>query len=106
MELVDFDRKAWRVCMGPLLTQGSTPVTNESWKLLEQLKGKLLPRLSIGCHWLRVFFMKNGREHVGSEVLLDNFDWPDGQKMVDAWDWTNGAFSARQFSMLMQDFRC
>jgi hypothetical protein len=97
-----FDHKAWRVCMGPLLIQGSTPVTIEYSKLQEQLKGELLPRLSVGCHWLRVFFMKNGRERVGSEVLLDNLDWPDGQKIVDAWNWPDGAFSARQFSMLMQ----
>jgi hypothetical protein len=96
------DERAWRVCIGPLIIQGSTSVKIEYSKLLEQLRGALLPRLSSGCHWLRVFFMKNGRERVGSEVLLDNFDWSDGQRMVDSWDWPEGTFSARQFSVLMQ----
>jgi Family of unknown function (DUF6348) len=97
-----FKGKAWRVCMGPLLAQGTTPVTVEYSELLEQLKDELLPQLTSGFHWLRVFFMKNGKERLVSEVLLDNVDWPEGRKIVEAWHSPDGAYSVRQFSMLMQ----
>jgi hypothetical protein len=59
-------------------------VRNEYEKLLEQLKSHLPPCMGPGCHWLRFYSMMNGGDRVGSEAVLDNRDWPEGQRIV-AW---------------------
>lgn len=95
--------KTWRVCMGPLLYRGSSPIQNEYSGLLDRLKQDLLPRLEVGCHCLRVYCMLNGRVCVGSEALLDNIDWPEGRKIASEWQWPEGMFWARHFLMLIPD---
>lgn len=93
--------KTWRVCMSPLLHRGSTPIHTGHSRLLDQLKHKLLPRLEVRCHWLRVYCMLNGRDCVGSEALLDYMDWPDGREIVKEWQWPEGMLWARYFLMIV-----
>ena len=97
----NLDDKRWRVCMGPLLHQGSASVHIAYAKLLERLKSELLPGLGAGFHWLRVYCMLNGTSCVGSEALLDNMDWPEGRRIVSEWRWPEGTLWARHFLMLV-----
>jgi len=96
-----FGEKTWRVCMGPLLCHKPAPVQPEYAKLLERLQAELVPGLAAGPHWLRVYFMLDGAKCMGAEALLDNMDWPEGQKIVSEWHWPEGTFWARHFLMLM-----
>jgi uncharacterized protein DUF6348 len=93
--------KQWRVCLGPLLLQHSAHIEIRYGEFLDQIKEKLLAELSDGLHWLRVYFMKNGSDRIGSESLLDNTDWIEGRRLVDSWSWPDGTYSARQFLILV-----
>jgi len=91
--------RTWRVCLGPIVQHGSPMVTVEYSRLLDRLKDEL-PPLSDEPHWLRVFFMKNGRNKVAAEALLDNTYWVEGRQIADAWDWPDGNFRVRHFLMM------
>jgi len=75
-------------------------VSAEYSNLLDRLKEQL-PVLNDEPHWLRMFSMRNGRTHAAGEALLDNRYWPDGQQIVDTWDWPESDFRVRHFLMLM-----
>lgn len=94
--------KTWRVCMGPLLYRGSSPIQSEYSGLLDRLKHNLL-LLESGSHCLRVYCMLNGRDCVGAEAVLDSIDWPEGRKIVSEWNWPDGMLWARHFLMLTPD---
>jgi hypothetical protein len=91
----------WRVCVGPLLLQHSPNIDVEYGEFLDSLRDKLLPKLNNEIHWFRSYFMKNGRDRMGSESLLDNYDWREGQNVLDSWPWPDGFYSVRNFLMLI-----
>jgi len=97
----------WRACIGPMILQGSPPEPFVCGELLDQLRDQLLPRLS-ECvpHWVRFYFWRSSEQQTCTEALLDNFDWPDGRNIVMAWNWPDGAYSARLFLMLLPKSNC
>jgi uncharacterized protein DUF6348 len=98
------DRNPWQVCIGPLYTISFTdqPLPNLACGgLLDQLRDALMPRIGREYHWLRFYYMKNDSSRVGSECLLDNNAWPEGQSIVDQWNWPDGSYSARLFLMIL-----
>ena len=95
-----FDDKTWQVCMGSVVLQGTPPDNFECGEFLDGLKKQLLPHLSVGPHWIRFFFNKNGHEITKSEFLIDNLDWPVGRAIVEAQEWPDGTYSAREFLTL------
>lgn len=100
------DDNLWRVCMGPLLIlnfRDRAPLALACGDLLDQLRDKLLPILTGECHWLRFYYMKQGDKRVGSECLLDNDTWPEGEKLVDQWSWPKGFYSARLFLIMLPE---
>ncbi|HZR30152.1 MAG TPA: DUF6348 family protein [Terriglobales bacterium] len=103
------DQHQWRVCLGPMLTQRSRAhdhlhVHDLGFReLLEQLKERLLPRLSPECHWLRTYYMRNDNQTMCSEALLDNVEWPEGRNLIDARTWPDGMYSIRNFLMLVPE---
>jgi hypothetical protein len=94
--------RSWRVCLGPLLVQGTQPDGLEFGGFLEKMKSAVLPRLSEDWHWIRMYFFKNGEEFVVTEALLDNEDWPEGRESIEAERWPGGVYGARIFLMLMR----
>jgi hypothetical protein len=103
-ETWDHDGIAWNVCMGPLfnISFSEEPLRDlEVGGLLDQIRDALLPGITRECHWLRFYYMKRGDERIGSECLLDNEPWPDGQKIVDQSNWPDGDYSVRHFLVLL-----
>jgi len=104
-----------RICLGPLLVHQQLS-KNTGASSFDELKSTVstsyaeflnglkvsIPELEAGCHWLRLFLMKNGRERIGSEALLDNLDWPEGRAMVNAWDSPDDTYSVRHFLMVVR----
>lgn len=88
--------QTWRVYLGPIVQHGSSLVANEYGKLLDRLKVEF-PQLSDEPQWLRVFFMKNGRDKAGVEALLDNLCWTEGRQIVAAWEFPEGNYRLRHF---------
>jgi hypothetical protein len=98
------NRNAWRVCMGPLfkISFSEEPLPDLSCgSLLDQLRDKLVLGVTRDSHWLRFYYMKRGDARVGSECLLDNEPWLEGQKIVDEWNWPDGDYSIRLFLVLL-----
>lgn len=95
--------KRWRVCMGPLILQGSPPEEMQIGGLLDQVRDHLLLDLSHRVHWMRLYLWKNGEGRFGSEALLDNSDWPPAHALVDSWRWPSGDYSARLFLMMVPE---
>jgi hypothetical protein len=95
-----FGEDSWRVCIGPVILQGAPPKPFICGELLNRLRDQLLPRLGGVPHWVRLYFWRYSEQQTGFEALLDNLDWPDGRNIGMAWDWPEGAYSARLFLML------
>jgi hypothetical protein len=93
--------REWKVCIGPLIIQPGDAAEVDFGELLDELKAALLPTLNHRTHWLRTFFHRNGKEYFGSEALLDNEPWPEGQRIVESWNWPEGDYRARHFMILI-----
>jgi len=94
----------WRACLGPLFTisfQDQCLPNLACGDLLDRLRDSLLPKLTNEYHWLRFYYMKQGESSVGSECLLDNESWNEGQNIVSQWSWPNGSYSVRHFLLLV-----
>ena len=102
-EIWEYGNIRWLVCLGPLLTNSANSAGLSYGDLLDQIKERLLPNLSVGCHWLRIYYMRNDDHQVGSEALLDNAGWVEGQRIVDTWAWPDGQYSVRNFFMLLPE---
>jgi|ERR1041385_3566244 hypothetical protein len=80
------NNNSWRAGIGPLSIVGfdeQNPPHPICGDLIDQLRDALLPQATWECHWLRFYYMKKGDSWVGSECLLDNVPWQDGQCLVD-----------------------
>jgi len=98
----------WRVCLGPLfvLGFGDQPVPRIACgDLIDRIRDTLLPAASRAGHWLRLYYMRHANSRVGSECLLDNEMWPEGQDLVDQWNCPDGAYSIRFFLILLPSFQ-
>ena len=100
----DHNRTGWRICLGPLFAMAfeDQRLPNLACSdLLDQLRNALLPRLRTEYHWLRFYYMQLGDSSTGSECLLDNEHWEEGQNIVTRWGWPNGSYSVRLFLLLV-----
>lgn len=98
--------EGWQVCMGPLFISGfgeSEPPDLVCGELIDRLRDKLLSHITKDCHWLRFYYMQQDGIRVGSECLLDNTPWLEGQAIVDKWGWPEGSYSARLFLMMLPE---
>jgi len=96
----------WRVCLGPLFVISfvDKPLPDlRCGDLLDKLRGALLPHLRQERHWLRFYYMRQGNARVGSECLLNNESWSEGESIVDQWHWPDGSYSIRLFLILVPD---
>jgi hypothetical protein len=93
----------WRVCLGPLLVQAygsQPPPAVMCGELIGQLRDALLPTVSREYHWLRFYHMRKDNSCLGSECLLDNESWSEGENLVNQWKWPGGFYSMRLFLIL------
>jgi hypothetical protein len=96
----------WRVCLGPLLTVNFSDHERPNLAygdLLDKLRDALLPKVTREYHWLRFYYMKQGSSCIGSECLLDNESWSEGENLVNQWNWPEGSYSARLFLIMVPD---
>jgi hypothetical protein len=100
------NNNSWRACIGPLSIVGfdeESPPRPICGNLIDQLRDALLPQATRECHWLRFYYMKKESSRVGSECLLDNVPWQEGQDLVDQWNWPDGNYSVRLFLILLPE---
>jgi hypothetical protein len=93
----------WRVCLGPLLVLGygnQPPPAVMCGELIDQLREALLPKATREYHWLRFYYMRKDNSCLGSECLLDNESWSQGESLVNQWKWPDGFYSIRLFLIL------
>jgi hypothetical protein len=94
----------WRVCLGPLFAMSfvDKPLPDlRCGDLLDMLRDTLLPTLEKKYHWLRFYYMRQGSLGIGSECLLNNDSWSEGQTIIDQWKWPDGSYSVRLFLILV-----
>ena len=77
----------WRVCDGPLLTQGPQVATDLYSAFMEQLRELFVSTVSSQPHWVRVYVGSFDRKIAGLDVLLDNELWPEATALARQWDW-------------------
>ena len=106
-ETWDSDNQNWQICMGPLILQSSQESSSDQHQfslqispLLDRVRIELLPTLSPGLHWLRLYLMQLDGRLIASEALLDNADWTKGRILIEACEWPPQNFSARLFLTL------
>lgn len=96
---------SWRVCVGPLVRQGTLPDTVDYSDLLAQLEQLWLadPERRRRPHWLRVYCMMGPQQRIGSEVLLDNEAWAEGLEVLKQMPWpaVGTMYSLRNFIVLL-----
>jgi hypothetical protein len=94
----------WRVCMGPMLLLKAPPSQLATSAFLDRLLdawASTTPTREV--HWIRWFVMVNKTGRLGSEVLLDNEPWPEGERLLADWSLpeTDDLYSARLFMLLV-----
>ncbi|HKF48417.1 MAG TPA: DUF6348 family protein [Terracidiphilus sp.] len=96
--------REWRACLGPLLVQDLEEDEDLRFgELLDTLQALLPESLSTAPHWLRVFYWRKDEVCLTSEALLDNEPWPEGESVINRWNWPSGRYRIRNFLMLLPD---
>lgn len=95
-------RKRWRACLGPLLTVYGAAPTVDYAAFLDELRALALRDLSQGPHWIRTFFMSDGKRRIGAEALLDNEPWQAAQILLEERPWPHigTPYALRHFLVL------
>jgi hypothetical protein len=74
--------RAWRVCLGPLLSLYSPSQGKGIGDWLDALRALVSGEgVAREAHWVRAFYAARGGQVMGSEVLLDNAPWEDAERM-------------------------
>lgn len=95
-ELSGSDGSSWRICDSPLITQGfkdpaSVPFDSVQSELDKAFTGLALP----GVHWVEAFFAFLNGERNALDVQLDGKPWPEGNRIVEKWDFQPGGSGYR-----------
>lgn len=97
---------AWRVCLGPVLALYSPSQGKGIADWLASLR-TLFTRgdLAREAHWVRAFHASRGGQTLGSEVLLDNRPWGDGERLWRDRSWPavapDALVGARHFCIVL-----
>ncbi|MFV0417571.1 MAG: DUF6348 family protein [Dysgonomonas sp.] len=96
--------REYDVTMGQMAFRGNLP-KSLSLKWYEEFESMIKEQeLSVGTHWIRLFYAQSGNEMISCEILLDNNVWKSVENRVKTFNFpkSNDYLSLRIF-MIMQD---
>ncbi len=97
----DMGVRTWDVFISPLVSNRED--VSAPAELIPALRGALQNEvLSAELHWLRLFYRRAEDGQVSAEVLLDNAQWPAGDRVLTSMNWPASAsgYSVRGFIAL------